>query len=422
MSTPVSSTPTPTASAEIPTSTTSTSQPNPQQQPPIVVEPTEQSLRESILTHRLNLKKREPLNPTYSFLLLQNSYATKPPKIHVDGNYKKITSDIREYVEYYMNKYGSETPVNDARRWNIGRHRSNLNENQMRESFTIRECKDHEQKELITASLAVNDSRRRRGCMVDEKSRKRSVEAMALGLLEIERKKTQREKDKNLLISARAKMLDAEKKTLEMKRATTSDANEAAILEEKLRVAEQQSKDARARELEERERALAIELAKSREAEREKERIAAEKQERERIKQEREAASRRARQMETPQQALHRLYEPIFTQLWDMEFWDGLNPFRIVIDKTNCAAMGAPDYCDIIEKPMNLTYIREKVDKKDYMTLQAFFGDVELLINNALLYNSDPNNPYHVAALKMKNKYIDLRKQLMLQIEASKSS
>ena len=125
--------------------------------------------------------------------------------------------------------------------------------------------------------------------------------------------------------------------------------------------------------------------------------------------------------METPQESLQRYYEPMFNSLWDMEFWDGLNPFRIVIDKTNCASMGAPDYCDVIEKPMNLTYIREKVNNKEYMTLQDFFGDIELLINNALLYNSDPNNQYHIAANKMKSKYIELRKKLILQIEAAKA-
>ena len=382
---------------------------------------TEKVLREELHKLRKKVAKREPLESSYNFLLVKNSYV-KPPKLHKDKLYKKFGADLRESVEFYMNKYGTETPANDARKWVVGRHRVALDEGKMRDAFTIRECKEHEQKDLIQASLLAANARRRPGSLVEEGTRKRSIEAMALGLQEGERKKKQKEKDRKLLVAARQKMLDAEKQRLEKQRAKTSDKNEAAILEEKLRLAEKQSKDVKAREAEDRERARAIEMTRMREKEREQERLSSERRERERIKKEREVATRRARQMETPQQTLHRLYEPIFNALWDMEFWDGLNPFRIVIDKSNCAAMGAPDYCDVIEKPMNLTYIREKVNSKEYITLQGFFGDVELLISNALLYNSDPNNHYHIAALKMKNKYIELRKKLMLQIEAAKTS
>ncbi len=381
----------------------------------------EQSLREELHKLRKKLSKREPLDPSYNFLLLKNSYV-KAPKISKDKAYKnKFGANLREAVEIYMNKYGTETPANDGRKWTVGRHRVDLDEGKMKDAFTIRECKEHEQRDLIQASIHAANARRRHGSLVDEGTRKRSIEAMALGLLEGERKRKQREKDRKLLVAARQKMLDAEKQFLEQQKANTVDKIEAAKLDEKLRMTEKQRKDVKERQMEEHKRARAIELAKHREKELEKERLLAEKKEKERLKREREVASRRARQMETPQQALHRLYEPIFTSLWDMEFWDGLNPFRIVIDKTNCAEIGAPDYCEIIKNPMNLTYIREKVENKSYMTLQAFFGDVELLINNALLYNSDPNNPYHKAAQKMKSKYIELRKKLMLKIEASQS-
>eukprot|EP00957_Ditylum_brightwellii_P070714 5374707-Ditylum_brightwellii.AAC.1 len=122
---------------------------------------------------------------------------------------------------------------------------------------------------------------------------------------------------------------------------------------------------------------------------------------------------------ETPQQALHRLYEPIFRFLWDMEFANlhGTNPFRIVIDKSNCAGMGVPDYCDVIKKPMNLTYIQEKVDAKKYETLQEFFGDVELTVSNALLYNSDPKNEFHIAAKEMKKKFKKMAKRVIQSLQ-----
>ena len=80
--------------------------------------------------------------------------------------------------------------------------------------------------------------------------------------------------------------------------------------------------------------------------------------------------------------------------------------------------MGAPDYCQVIKNPMNLTYVREKVSDYKYETLQDFVQDIELIISNALLYNSDPNNPYHIAANEMKKKYIKLRKKVLMQLQS----
>jgi hypothetical protein len=107
----------------------------------------------------------------------------------------------------------------------------------------------------------------------------------------------------------------------------------------------------------------------------------------------------------------------MFQALWDQDFFDGTNPFRIVITKENCAFMGAQGYCDIVKTPMNLTYVRTKVTDCKYETLQDFFQDIELIISNALLYNSDPNNAYHKAANMMKKKYIKLRKYLLNQLQ-----
>ena len=133
------------------------------------------------------------------------------------------------------------------------------------------------------------------------------------------------------------------------------------------------------------------------------------------IEKEREEQERRERALETPRDALHRLYEPIFTELWDMEFpaLNNINPFRMVIDASTCAAMGVPDYCDVIEKPMNLTFIQTKVNDKSYETLQEFLEDVDLIVKNALKYNADPNNPYHVAAKAFRKKFKKLAKPLV---------
>ena len=109
----------------------------------------------------------------------------------------------------------------------------------------------------------------------------------------------------------------------------------------------------------------------------------------------------------------------VFNKLWDMEFdlLQKTNPFRIVIDENNCAAMGAPDYMDIIQKPMNLTWIQTKLKEAKYETLQEFFADVELLLSNAVIYNSDPNNPYHLAAKEMRKVFRKEGKELYQQLQ-----
>lgn len=133
-----------------------------------------------------------------------------------------------------------------------------------------------------------------------------------------------------------------------------------------------------------------------------------------RRREEEESKQNDSRKPETPQQALYKHYFPIFKKLWEMEFahLGGINPFRVVIDRENCASVGAPDYFDIIEKPMNLTYIQQKVEGRKYESLRPFFEDVELMLRNAILYNSDTSNPYRIAAEEMKRMYIKLKKRL----------
>lgn len=171
----------------------------------------------------------------------------------------------------------------------------------------------------------------------------------------------------------------------------------------------------RSREDTERDQQLEIEQAKKREKTL-RERIKREEAEHKRlIEKEREEEERRERALDTPKDALHRLYEPIFTTLWDMEFLEvgNTNPFRVVLDSQTCADMGVPDYCDVIEKPMNLTYIQKKVNKKSYESLQEFLEDVDLIVRNALTYNPDPDSPVHIAAKRLRKTFRKLAKPLV---------
>jgi len=360
------------------------------------------------------ISKRENLDPTYKFLLIHNSNV-KAPHIHKDKMYKQFSADLRERVESYMGKYGSENPYLDGRKAKIGRNRADLDVEMMKNAFKLRECKQFEQEAFIEAELAATKARRLRGSLIEEGTRRRSVEAMALGLQEKERKKKRR--DVNFLEAVRQKMLEAEKESLEKKKALVTDEQEAAAIDVELRQKLEEALAAKEKQVEEERRRQDVTESKHRERNREMERLREEEEDRIRAEYDRDERIQRARRLETPQQALHRIYQPMFQALWDQDFFDGTNPFRIVITKENCAFMGAQGYCDIVKTPMNLTYVRTKVTDCKYETLQDFFQDIELIISNALLYNSDPNNAYHKAANMMKKKYIKLRKYLLNQLQ-----
>jgi hypothetical protein len=381
--------------------------------------PIEVQLRAELYAYRKKNAKREPLDPTYDFLLLQNSNC-KRPLIFKDDMYKKFDADLREKVETYAKRYGTETPMDDARQYKIGRKRDTLDIDKMKAAFTLRECKDFEQKAFINTELAASKARRLDGFMIEEGIRKSRVESMALGLQERERKKTKL-RDEKEFDKFKSKILETEKATLESKKALTLDEQEAKILEERLKQKEKESLEAQRLEKEHQARLLESQLAREQERRRELERRRANQEERLRMEREREEHLRKTRSLESPEQALQRIYAPMFQELWEMEFFDGTNPFRLVIDKHNCAAMGVPDYCTLIKKPMNLTYIREKVQGCKYSTLSQFFEDIELIISNCLLYNSDPTNPYNQAANVLKTKYISLRKQVLTNLQQAQS-
>jgi len=354
----------------------------------------EDALRNMLRQELKKVSQREPLPPTYHGLLKnQNINASGLPK---DNLYKSL-SNLREKVETFVNKNGVE--IDPMRK--CGKFRKVLNKNDMRSAFTLRECKPFEQKSLIAASLATSLARRVPWSNVDEATRKRHIQAMSLGTREKEQKKIRLAKMHNEIISAKNKNLATEEALMRMKKSEALDKGDDKV-DQPARLKDKERKESKERQSDERERMRNIKKTKERERERVESRRRLEEEAESKIEEEK----RRAQEKESPQQALHRLYEPMFRRLWNMEFsnLNNTNPFRIVIDKDNCVAMGVPDYCDIIKKPMNLTYVQEKVESISYKTLKDFFEDITMLINNALLYNSDSSNEYHKAALQMKKR------------------
>jgi Bromodomain len=229
--------------------------------------------------------------------------------------------------------------------------RQPLQEEHMRVAFTLREAKKHEQKALLNVSLAALPWR----YGMDASRRREHIEGITVGL-------------------------QNGPGSTSVRPATASD-----------KTTEQQIAEAKARE----------ELRQKKQGEAERKKQADDR--------------KRNARPETPQHALYKVYFPIFKKLWDMEFphLGGTNPFRIVIDRDNCASCGAPDYFDVIDTPMNLTYIQRKVDDMEYSSLQSFFQDVDLMLSNALLYNSDITNPYRIAAEEMKKRYRKIAKKVV---------
>jgi len=321
--------------------------------------PNEESLRNQLQEAMNDLKRREPLDPTYKRYLMNGIVTARRPVLPKDKSYKRICSDLRACVETFVEQTQGKDPFDRIAQ------RQPLQEDQMRAALTLREAKKHEQKALLDATLSTLP---KRGGM-DATTRRRHLEGIAMGLRE----------------------------TIAP---TLSRPNHSPPPPSSMQTA-------------------AAELERKRAQEREAARMRAEEEERKRKEIENMKRKKRA---DTPQGALHMLIQPIFKALWDMEFehLHGTNPFRIVIDRDTCASCGAPDYFDFITTPMNLTYIKRKVENLEYTSLQQFSQDVELMVSNALLYNSDPHNPYHTAAEELRKKFRKAAKTVLARVKEAR--
>ena len=325
--------------------------------------PNEEDLRRELGYTFQSLKSREPLEPTYKKLLMNGVVTPRLPVLPKDKFYKRVGSRLRERVENFLVETQGKDPFDRIAQ------RKPLEEGAMRAALTMREAKEHEQQALLDATLAALP--RRHG--MDDLTRRRHLEAIAQGLQSREKKVARTDPSTQSVAQQ------------------TEHARQQAELERRQSQASAREAARRRREDEERQR-------------REDE------------------VQRKKRLVETPVHALHKIYQPIFKKLWDMEFayLGGINPFRIVIDRDNCTSVGAPDYFDVIDTPMNLSYIQTKVDRMEYESLSAFFADVDLMIKNALKYNSDPSNPYRVAAEDLKKRYMKMVKKVMQTIKQNK--
>ena len=55
----------------------------------------------------------------------------------------------------------------------------------------------------------------------------------------------------------------------------------------------------------------------------------------------------------------------------------------------NIICFQVPDYLEVIDEPMDLTTIMQKIDCHQYSTCEQYLADVDLITSNALKYNPD---------------------------------
>jgi hypothetical protein len=317
---------------------------------------TEDALRQQLRSSLLSLTKREPLEPSYKKMLLSGTLTRRTPVLTQDKFYKRLwKSRLCDRVT----KYQAEMAGKDY--FDRISQRQPLEESAMRAAFTLREAKEHEQAPLLEATVAALKKDW-------PPSRKRHCEAMVQGLIH------------HHSSDSSAAGGTAEKGKKKGRKTPPLNPREQAELE-------RQRADFRKKE----------DARQKREEQERKERL-------KNIIAERKKPNPDGSQ--TPQQQLHDKLVPYVQKLWDMEFpsLGGTNPFRVVIDRENCAAIGAPDYFQVIDIPMNLTYIKERVESLHYNNFTEFMGDVDLVITNALKYNKASSNPYHIAAKEMKKR------------------
>lgn len=107
-----------------------------------------------------------------------------------------------------------------------------------------------------------------------------------------------------------------------------------------------------------------------------------EKKEKKKKKREREDAT-----------VLQKLLAPLVAELRGLT-WAGWvvsgkpgNPFLQKFTKENCKRLGVPNYFDYIKNPMDLTRMKEKVERAEYSKIDQFSSDIKLMATNAKTFN-----------------------------------
>jgi hypothetical protein len=76
----------------------------------------------------------------------------------------------------------------------------------------------------------------------------------------------------------------------------------------------------------------------------------------------------------------------------------GVSGSRWFTDPVDPVELDIPDYFEIIKTPMDLLTVKKNLDEGVYDGPEKFLEDVRLVFSNAVMYNTDPQNPVHIVA------------------------
>lgn len=109
-------------------------------------------------------------------------------------------------------------------------------------------------------------------------------------------------------------------------------------------------------------------------------------------------------------QMLQKLLAPLVAELRGLT-WAGWvvsgkpgNPFLQKFTKENCKRLGVPNYFDYIKEPMDLTRMKEKVERAEYSKIDQFSADIKLMASNAKTFNR-VGEPVHQMAIEIEQLY-----------------
>lgn len=101
---------------------------------------------------------------------------------------------------------------------------------------------------------------------------------------------------------------------------------------------------------------------------------------------------------------------PLITKLMESEYgWAFNNPVDPV-------QWNIPDYFDIIKCPMDLGSIKKRLENEHYSSVEAFAGDVRLVFENCIAYNSSTNK-FNIAAKQLLSSFDKALASLKTQLE-----
>jgi Histone acetylation protein/Bromodomain/PHD-finger len=114
-------------------------------------------------------------------------------------------------------------------------------------------------------------------------------------------------------------------------------------------------------------------------------------------------------------EAFVRRFRPIIMRMYDHHMNCG-----VFNEPVNPITLGLPDYFTIVDVPMDLGTVRQKLEAGKYTAVEELSADVCLVFHNALRYNPE-GHPVHLAAGRMLDEYQNAVKKLSGKLDVDRA-